>query len=416
MYDIFDDIFDDGYGYDNDYGMSDTDVDVELAFEAAMGTGTDYEYDYATEGFRDAMGKIGTKIADSARNMVRKIGEMFKKLGQWVKDRIAPLRAKAASGDNKALQQVLKSLDRQVQNASGPRKAEMKQKVARIKRAIMQSIDAQKRAVNIMNRALNDGVSIFKAARSIGQSFIEKLQSAVAYGNEKGNTDDGNDLVDKMNSLLSRYTQIVHTWDHALDDTESDEINEIIKNEMPGGSDRMKAIIKAVKFDKVDFKAIFAAEAELQVTCSQGQDAANRLTKKLEDKYEGYRKDDSGKWGRGDIELSKNEKFDSTSRQYLSALLANWNKFVGLEQGLAKGLTAMSDSLSKGGGYSLAPVYDTNPDGTVTRATAGGEELYARVKNGKAGDRYNAGFRSTGSRREAAPYLTEEPTDNELGR
>ena len=48
MYDIFDDIFDDGYGYDNDYGMSDTDVDVELAFEAAMASSTDYDYDYVT--------------------------------------------------------------------------------------------------------------------------------------------------------------------------------------------------------------------------------------------------------------------------------------------------------------------------------------------------------------------------------
>ena len=80
MYDIFDDIFDDGYGYDNDYGMSDTDVDVELAFEAAMASGTDYDYDYATEGFGDVMGKVGTRIADAARNMVRKIGEAFKQL------------------------------------------------------------------------------------------------------------------------------------------------------------------------------------------------------------------------------------------------------------------------------------------------------------------------------------------------
>ena len=117
--DIFDDIFDDDYGYANEgYGMSDTDVEVELAFEAAMSGNSDYYYDPAYEGFGDTMSKIGGKIADFARNAVRKIGELFKKLGQWLKDKFAPIRAKSASKDNKTLAQTLKALDKQVERAA----------------------------------------------------------------------------------------------------------------------------------------------------------------------------------------------------------------------------------------------------------------------------------------------------------
>ena len=359
MYDIFDDIFDDGYGYDNDYGMSDTDVDVELAFEAAMGADSDYEYDYATEGFGDVMGKIGTKIADSARNMLRKIGQMFEKLAQWVKDRIAPLRAKSASGDNKALQQVLKSLDRQVTNASGPRKAEVKQKVARIKRAIMQTIDNNRRDISQINKILSDGVSIFKAAQSINKSFIEKMNAAVAYGSEKGNTDDGNDLIDKMNALTKRYSTMNISLKNIINNNDNDEaLDDIITKELPGGKTRMNEILKAIKWEKVDMRAIYAAEAELKVTCTQGSEAAIRLQKKLDNKYTGYKQGDGSKnmpnknrYYRSEMDITESEKqFDADSRQNLSALLVNWNKFVVLQRSMSTALVTVANEFTSGKG------------------------------------------------------------------
>ena len=350
MYDIFDDIFDDGYG-SNDYGMSDTDVEVELAFEAAMGTGTDYEYDYATEGFRDAMGKMGTKIAATARNMVRKIGEMFRKIVKWVTDKLAPLRVKSKSSDNKALQQVLKALDRQVENASGPRKAEVKQRVARVKRAIMQYIDFFRDSVSKINKVLNDGVSVFKAAQSIGKSFIEKMNAAVMAGSEKGNTDDGNDLIDKMNSLEKRYASMVSSLNEILEDDGDDSINEIIDKEMPGSTSRMVEVLKAIKWDKVDFRAIFAAEAELRVTCNQGQDASDRLIRKLNDLYSGFKKNGNVYDRHDDLQITDpNKKFDDDSRQNLSALTLNWQKFASLQGDMSKMLTDVAAKFEKGSG------------------------------------------------------------------
>ena len=408
MYDIFDDIFDDGYG-SNDYGMSDTDVDVELAFEAAMGTGTDYEYDYATEGFRDAMGKIGTKIADTARNMVRKIGEMFKKISKWVTDKLAPLRAKSASGDNKALQQVLKALDRQVSNASGPRKAEVKQKVARIKRAIMQAIDTTKGSVSKINRALSDGVAVFKAAKTIGNSFIEKMNAAVAYGAEKGNTDDGNDLIDKMNSLERRYATLCTAIKEALDPEEDERAMQIIKDEMPGGESRFNEILKAIKFDKVDFRAIFAAEGELKVTCSQGAEACNRLDTKLNDKYSRYEKGANGKYARNDnATIDEKNRFDDDSRQYLSALTVNWSKFTQLEDKLSQMLTDTANVFQAGGGVEVTKGY-SDPNS--------GRTWYAVKPNGADSRLYAAGVRSTGRRFDTEDIPTrhrQEPTDNTL--
>lgn len=396
MYDIFDDIFDDGYGYNDNYGMSDTDVEVQLAFEAAMGSDSyyDYDYDYATEGFKDFMSGVGTKIADSARNMVRKIGEMFRKIGQFVTDRLAPLRAKATSSDNKALQQVLKSLDQQVARATGPRKAEIKQKVARVKRAIMQSIDAMRSSISIINRALSDGVSIFKAAQSIGKSFIEKMNAAVADGSEKGNNDDGNDLIDKMNNLERRYASLVVTINNALDPEKDERVADIIREEMPGSSERLNDIIKAVKFDKVDFRAIFAAEAELRVTCKQGEEASKRLTTKLDDKYATYKKDSaSNRYRRyDDANIEKDtQKFDETSRQYLSALIGNWSKFTELQSKMSKDLIACSGYFKENGTVSLGPQ-------AAGGARNQGNDIvdmrfYTTNKNS---DMYNKGVRSTG--------------------
>ena len=79
MYDIFDDIFDDDYGY----GMSSEDIDAELAFEAAMGI---EDYDPAYEGIGDALGKIGTKIQEGLRNLLRKVKEVFARIIKFVKD------------------------------------------------------------------------------------------------------------------------------------------------------------------------------------------------------------------------------------------------------------------------------------------------------------------------------------------
>lgn len=403
MYDIFDDIFDDGYG-SNDYGMSDTDVDVELAFEAAMGTGTDYEYDYATEGFGDVMGKIGTKIADTARNMVRKIGVMFKKIAAWVTDKLAPLRAKSASGDNKALQQVLKSLDKQVSSASGPRKAEVKQKVARIKRAIMQAIDSTKGSVSKINRALSDGVSVFKAAKSIGNSFIEKMNSAVAYGAEKGNTDDGNDLIDKMNSLERRYSTLCVAIKEALDPEEDERAMEIIRTEMPGGESRFSEILKAIKFDKVDFRAIFAAEGELKVTCNQGADACSRLEKKLDNKYDRYKSEGTRYVRDTDASIEEKNRFDADSRQYLSALIANWSKFTNLEDKMSKKLTEVADVFKPGTGTKRTE-YGNSTDRWIHETGGANSRLY------------DAGVRSTGRRFDTADIPTrheQEPTDQTM--
>ena len=397
MYDIFDDIFDDGYGY-NDYGMSDTDVDVELAFEAAMASDTDYDFDfdYATEGLGDVMSKVGTKIADSARNMLRKIGQMFEKLAQWVKDRIAPLRAKSASGDNKALQQVLKSLDRQVTNASGPRKAEVKQKVARIKRAIMQSIDNNRRDISQINKILSDGVSIFKAAQSINKRFIEKMNAAVAYGSEKGNTDDGNDLIDKMNALTKRYATMNVSLKNIINNTDSDSaLDEIITKELPGGNTRMNEILKAIKWEKVDMRAIYAAEAELRVTCTQGKEAASRLQKKLDNKYTGYKQGDSSqdrpnpnKYYRTEMDITDSEKqFDADSRQNLSALLVNWNKFVKLQEDMSKALVTVANEFTENG------------------------------KNNSNSDRYNNGMRKIGTKvddNDLPKSVYAQPTEQEI--
>lgn len=341
MYDIFDDIFDDGYG-SNGYGMSDTDVDVELAFEAAMSSDYGY-YAPAYEGFGDVMGKIGTKIADAARNMVRKIGELFKKIASWVRDKLAPLRAKSTSHDNKPLQQVLKSLDRQVQNATGERKAQVKERVARVKRAIMQTIDAYRSSNAKLNKILSDGVSIFKAAQTIGKSFIEKLNAAVASGSEKGNTDDGNDLVDKMNALERRYATMAMDVKDSMDVDDDERIKTIIGKEMPGSSSRMTEILKLIKWDKIDFRAIFAAEAELRVTCNQGSAAAERLQNKLNDKYSGYKKAGT-KFTRDDnMDITdNNKKFDDESRQNLSALVANWNQFAELQKKMSEKLVTIS--------------------------------------------------------------------------
>ena len=396
MYDIFDEIFDDGYGYDNDYGMSDTDVDVELAFEAAMASSTDYDYDYATEGLGDIMSKVGTKIADSARNMLRKIGQMFEKIAQWVKDKMAPLRAKSASGDNKALQQVLKSLDRQVEHASGPRKAEIKQKVARIKRAIMQAIDRNRSDISQINKILSDGVSIFKAAQSINKSFIEKMNAAVASGSEKGNTDDGNDLIDKMNSLTRRYAEMNVSINNIINNTDKDDsIDEIINKEMPGGSTRFNQILKAIKWEKVDMRAIFAAEAELRVTCTQGNEAATRLRKKLDNKYTGYKQGDNtqnrpnqNKYYRTEMDITEDEKqFDAESRQNLSALLVNWEKFVSMQKKMSDVLVTVANEFTENG------------------------------KNNSNSNRYNNGMRKIGTQvaeKDLPKSIYAQPTDQEL--
>lgn len=394
MYDIFDDIFDDGYGYDNDYGMSDTDIEVELAYEAAMGAGTNYDYDYATEGFGDVMGKVGTRIADAARNMVRKIGELFQKISQWVKDKLAPLRAKSASSDNKALSQVLKALDRQVQNATGERKAMVKQKVARVKRAIMQMIDGSRRDIAELNRQLSDGVSIFKAAQSIGKSFIEKMNAAVMGGSEKGNTDDGNDLVSKMNDLQRRYAAMVTKInDFFRSDDSHDDLMETITKEMPGSSARFAEIMKAIKWDKVDMRAIFAAEAELHVTCNQGKDAAARLANKLNDKYSGFVKTTNNgttRYVRNDsLQITKeDQKFDDESRENLQALTLNWNKFAQMQQEMSGKLVDIATAFTKGG-----------------------------AGNGKNTAFYDMGIRKTGRRTEDSelPKTTyNQPTQQEL--
>lgn len=335
MYDIFDDIFDDGYGY-NDYGMSDTDVDVELAFEAAMASSTDYDYDYATEGFRDAMGKIGNKIADTARNMVRKIGELFRKIASWIKDRFAPIRAKSAAKDNKTLAQVLKALDGQVERAAPNRKAEVKQKVARVKRAIMQYIDGQKREIDVINRCYSDMAGIVNALKPIGTSFIEKMNGAVMAGSEKDNTDDGNELIDKMNALQRRMADIVRTVRQAESDLENSDAMKVIEDDLPGGEDKLKAILFRVKFDKIDMRALFTAEDQVQVICHQGEDACERLEQKLNDHYKKWNQTTrSNEYVPYDDKTDKDKKFDDTSKEHLSALVGNWKKYADYVQSIS---------------------------------------------------------------------------------
>ena len=350
MYDIFDDIFDDGYGYDNDYGMSDTDVEVELAFEAAMASSTDYDYDYddATEGFGDVMSKVGNKVADVARNMVRKIGELFRRLRQWLVDKFAPLRAKAMAKDNKTLTQVLKALDGQVDRAAPNRKAEVKQKVARVKRAIMQYIDSTKREVDMANRAISDLVGIAKAYKTIGTSFIEKMNNAVAYGSESENTDDGNDLVEKMNALERRAAPPVKVLEDALSTNADgkDDAIKIINDELPGGLEKMSKILFKVKFEKIDLSKFFEVDAELQIICKQGEEAANRLQLKLGDQYK--------KW---DARTGKNEvanydkakdsdrMFDDTSKEHLSALVGNWKKYADTVEKMGKRMGSLANIL-----------------------------------------------------------------------
>ena len=387
MYDIFDDIFDDGYGY-NDYGMSDTDVDVELAFEAAMGSGYD-DYDYAYEGFSDTMGKIGNKIADTARNMVRKIGELFRKLGAWLKDKFAPIRAKSASKDNKVLAQTLKALDGQVQRAAPNRKAEVKQKVARVKRAIMQVIDSTKRTIDIVNRAFSDMVGIANAMKPIGTSFIEKMNAAVMDGSEKENSEDGNDLIDKMNALERRSADIEAKIKEAMSDLSNSDANKIIDDELPGQSEKMRRILYYVKFDKIDMSGLFRVENVLQEICTQGRDASDRLQTKLGDQYMRWNRDtrtnEPTSYDRNNAR-DRERMFDNTSKEHLSSLINNWGKYEKMVQTFSSGIVRIGNQIALSSGTAQQNKSGANVGlrGGIQNPDAIGPDAYVSTYNARA--------------------------------
>ena len=224
----------------------------------------------------------------------------------------------------------------------------------------MQSIDAMKQRVDAINRGLSDGVAVFKAAQSIGQSFIEKMNSATTSGSEKGNTDDGNDLIDKMNNLERRYSSIVTAINTALEGDDDDKIDTIISKEMPGGSTRLTEIMKAIKFDKIDFRAIFAAEAQLKATCTEGEDASKKLQLKLRDQYVGYVRNPKANganekpYTRATFGISEEDrKFDPESKQNLSALINNWETFTKIEQKLCSYLATVSGHFTKNSTHSM---------------------------------------------------------------
>lgn len=339
MYDIFDDIFDDG-----GYGMSAEDVDAELAFEAAMDID---DYDPAYEGFGDVMGKIGQGIQNFARNAIRKIKELFVKIGQFIREKFAGMRLKGEAKDSKTLAKLLEKLDSRVKQASPETKRETKAKVDAIKRRIMGAIDANRSMISKVNTTLSNSVTIFKALQTIGNQYITKMKSMLDPGNNEDNDTTGNDLAERVNALLNKMRSVDSQVADYVEDLK--DALEIKDTEQAYGfnAGKLSAIMKEVTFSKVDFRAVYAAAKVADDIAKTGQDAADDLGGRLNNQRRTYQKAgiqgsvgnersayrmSSGRMTWTDINANDNDaediKFKGTTTENAHRLLTNWNDYA----------------------------------------------------------------------------------------
>ena len=340
MYDIFDDIFDDG-----GYGMSAEDVDAELAFEAAMDID---DYDPAYEGFGDVMGKIGQGIQNFARNAIRKIKELFVKIGQFIREKFAGMRLKGEANDSKTLAKLLEKLDSRVKQASPETKRETKAKVDAIKRRIMGAIDANRSMISKVNTTLSNSVTIFKALQTIGNQYITKMKSMLDAGNNEDNDTTGNDLAERVNALLNKMRSV----DSQVEDYVGDlkDALEVKDTEQAYGfnASKLSAIMKEVTFSKVDFRAVYAAAKVADDIAKTGQDAADDLGARINgqkrtfqagtavgtnsndrNKRSAYRYN-SGNMIWSDIPKDEEDdlKFKGSTSENAHRLITNWNDYA----------------------------------------------------------------------------------------
>lgn len=358
MYDIFDDIYDD-YSYD----MTPEDLDAELAFEAAMSIDS---YEPAYEGFRDVMSNIGTGIQNFVRNAIRKIRELFEKVGKFIKDRFAGLRLKGMKGDSATLAGILKRLDRRVNSASPENRAKVKGQADKIKRAIMHAIDSQRSAISTINRTLSDSVTIFKALEGLGKQFISAMMAKLDPGSNQKDDYAGNDLAERTNTLLDKFSGIegtcISTWQNVFDDIET-----------PDGieSSQIKDILREVTKEKVDFRAVLAASAICDNICERGKDACGKLAARVNNMKRGFNVSasntgkanslrhynytgDDATWEGLDTtsgsDDDKNLKFDNTSAESAKTMCANWNRYASAVSNAANMLYKIKTTLESQGG------------------------------------------------------------------
>ena len=338
MYDIFDDIFDDG-----GYGMSAEDVDAELAFEAAMDID---DYDPAYEGFGDVMGKIGQGIQNFARNAIRKIKELFVKIGQFIREKFAGMRLKGEAKDSKTLAKLLEKLDSRVKQASPETKRETKAKVDAIKRRIMGAIDANRSMISKVNTTLSNSVTIFKALQTIGNQYITKMKSMLDAGNNEDNDTTGNDLAERVNALLNKMRSVDSQVEDYVEDLK--DALEIKDTEQAYGfnASKLTAIMKEVTFSKVDFRAVYAAAKVADDIAKTGQDAADDLGGRIagmkrkfaaggvanghfSDSRDAYRRQSgSMRWTQLDKDEEEDLKFRGSTSENAHRLITNWNDYA----------------------------------------------------------------------------------------
>lgn len=350
MYDIFDDLFEDDFALEGYRDSSD--IDTELAFEAAMSLDT--SYDPAYEGFGDVMGRIGDAVKTGARNLIRKVKEAFAKLGQWIRDRFAGMRAGAAKGESKTLQRVLKSLDNRVKNASGEDKRRVKEKVDKIKRGIMRAIDSSRAEIEQINKQLTNGLAIFEAMQKVGEQYIKKIRSRMTEGNNTDNTADGNDIKDKADALSRKFEEMDRAIQTAIDN-HARSMSENKKMADNKSGDLGKIIDEVVK-DKINFVAIQNASTVLLRICQEGKSAAEEFERRLQDergvysrKYDETKKTSTIYVGPEDIK-SKDLKFDETSKASGNILIHNWYNYT---RDVTRFSTALKEIASKLGKKSI---------------------------------------------------------------
>lgn len=345
MYDIFDDIFDDDYGY----GMSSEDIDAELAFEAAMGI---EDYDPAYEGIGDALGKIGTKIQEGLRNLLRKVKEVFARIIKFVKDKFAGVRAKATarSSDSKTLTKFLQKLDSHVKSATNKKEAQAR--VASIKRKIMQAIDKTRSTMSSINNTLSDSVTIFQALQKIGKQYEKLMRSVLTAGNNDDNETTGNDLADRVNSVLDKMDSTTKKIDNLVDELKDELTIDSSDNTLGFDASKLTAILSEITFEKIDFRAVYAAADTAVRISDDGQKTADELNARISDKKRVYERGSvtnsnndeawdnykfapgKSKWASLNDQDDKDLKFSGSTSENAKVLCQNWFDFA---QAVSKG-------------------------------------------------------------------------------
>ena len=338
MYDIFDDLFEDDFAFESYNGYDDsTSIDTELAFEAAMSLDTEYSYDPAYEGIGDVMGNIGAAVKSGVRNIIRKIKEAFMKLGRWIKDRFAGVRALSNKGDSKTLAKTLRSLDEQVKRASKDQRGRIKEKVDRIKRAIMRALDSVRSTAEKLRTQFTNGIVIFEALQKIGKSFITAMRNRLLSGNNEDNTEDGSDLADKSNDLVRKFEQLDQTIVNLISDMNT----EIQKSteDAEGKGAKISIIIREITLDKIDVRPIHSASQIASRICDEGAATATELERRVNDGVGVY---DIHKKGMKSISMREHRddvysdtkkgyedlRLDNTSKASASILARNWGNFT----------------------------------------------------------------------------------------